>query len=70
MRKCCLWAQDVVYEHKVLFMSTDEHRWAQDDAHRCCLWAQNDHKMSTKCYLWAQDVIYKHKKYKKQLFFP
>ena len=58
---------------QMLFMSTDEHRWAQDDAHRCCLlghkmstkWA----KMSTRCYLWAQDVIYEHKKHKEQLFF-
>ena len=39
------YAQDVVYEHK---MSTDEHRWTQDDPHRCCLR--------------AQDVIYEHKK--------
>ena len=59
------YAQDVAYEHKMLFMSVG----AQNDAHRCCLWAQmstNDahrcclwgHKMSTR---WTQDVIYEHK---------
>ena len=55
------YAEDVVYEHKMLFMSTD-------DAQRCCLWAQMMDKMSTRRCLWAQDVIYEHKKHKKQLF--
>ena len=53
--RCCLWAQGVVYEHKMLFMSI---RWVQDDAHRCCLWAQDEHRWAQddahRCCLWAQ----------------
>ena len=57
------YAQDVVYEHKMLFMNTDKHRWALMSTRWCTqmLWAQedaqNEHKMlfmSKRYYLWAQ----------------
>ena len=53
--RCCLWAQmSTKWCTKMLFMSTDEHRWVQM-MHTDVVY---EHRWCTR---WAQDVVYEHK---------